>query len=376
MADQTLTEALSGLNMRGIDTPWGIGALTLGQNAGSFINPYGSWGSNLAIGLGTSLLTALLGYQAKQSALEQNLALQPGITAALKATSMEDLDRIMAQPEYQRLGTIGTELKTSLLARQAAAAEKANEFKQALQIAGIKEGYIPRGMEGLFTTPTTGLRPSEQRQVDLEIAKKTALNELEKPIVAQNTFDQLRKEFNALQEVKDYSTVSKAAETVAKAVKDPSAVAAAELAKRAIQLIEPGLAVQVGEQRAIEQSQSIPEELKAQLKKALVGQGGFSDQLRQDILNLARRSYDAQTAKYEQARTFYQGQLNQRNIAQDISYLGTPKSFDYYIENANQPSGAARLNEIARLIKAETNPVTREALRTEAKGIYARLKGG
>jgi hypothetical protein len=378
MADTSLSEALQGIYTQPGTTPWGLGAMTLAQTTPALINPYGSAGANFGIALGSGLISALLGYQAKKQAMEQNLALQPFITQALQAQSPEALDIVMQQPGAGALADVGTQLKLSMIQSKAAADERKREFADQLMLTMAKEqGIVPKGFETLVTMPETGqLTPKEQRELAFEKRKKQELTAIEEPAQKLITFDTMRKEFNALPEVKDYSTVSKAAEVVAKAVKDPSAVAAAELVKRAIQLIEPGLAVQVGEQRAIEQSQSIPDAYKAQLTKALTGQGVFGEQVRNDIINLARRSYEAQTNKYDQARTYYQNQLSQRQINQDISYLGAAKPFDYYLENANKPSGRQRLQEIASQIQAETDPAKRQALQLEAEGIYARLKGG
>lgn len=73
MADTSLRDALSGLNIPALDNPWGIGAAALGGAAPSLINPYGKVGTNLGIGLGSVLLTALLGYQARQTAAEESI---------------------------------------------------------------------------------------------------------------------------------------------------------------------------------------------------------------------------------------------------------------------------------------------------------------
>lgn len=73
MATSTLSDALAGLNFGAGDTGYGIAANSLAAMAPKMINPYGSVGQNLGVGLGSVLLTALLQYQGKKSALEDSL---------------------------------------------------------------------------------------------------------------------------------------------------------------------------------------------------------------------------------------------------------------------------------------------------------------
>jgi hypothetical protein len=73
MATSTLSDALAGLNFGVGDTGYGIAANSLAAMAPKLINPYGSVGQNLGVGLGSVLLTALLQYQGKKSALEDSL---------------------------------------------------------------------------------------------------------------------------------------------------------------------------------------------------------------------------------------------------------------------------------------------------------------
>lgn len=390
MTDNSLLTALQGLNVTGADTPWGIGAMGLAQSTPLLMNPYASWQKNLLIGLGGNLVTALLGYQAKQSAMEQNLALQPYITQALKAPSMEALDTIMAQEDAAPLRSIGTQLKMNLLENQAAAAKRKADLEDAVKLSLAKEyGIIPNELTGSITMPAPGTLSYKDLQ---DIEKQKRLKAFEKSLSTdeaggltgqqRDEYDAMRREFNSNEDVKKFSYVSTAAETVAKAAQDPSAVAVSELTKRAVQLIEPGLAALQGETDAIKNSSSIPEAWKSQLNQALTGQGGLGPDVREGIIRLAKRSYEAQATKYEQARSFYQNELNSRNIPRDISWLGASKPFEYYLQNAGgnttppPASGVERLAAIQREIKTVTDPAKRSALQKEAQGIYEGLKSG
>lgn len=112
MADPTLLGALSGLQFRGIDSPYGIGAQAIGQATPALINPYGSVGSNLGIALGSTLIQSLLGYQARQDAAEQSVqALRYGNQLMSAKTPEERLGIIESVPNE---GWFGPDMRSRL----------------------------------------------------------------------------------------------------------------------------------------------------------------------------------------------------------------------------------------------------------------------
>lgn len=175
MADQTLEEALLGLYTQPAGTPYGLAAMSLAQTAPKLINPYGSWQSNLAVGLGSILAASLLGYQAKQDAMEENAALQPLITKALQTQSLGDIDALLATPEGQMLGPVGTKLKMSLLEKQAEQATQQRKLSDAVMLQMIEQGYLPESMQKLYPDYDAGeLTPLEQKQIRIEGLKAQA----------------------------------------------------------------------------------------------------------------------------------------------------------------------------------------------------------
>lgn len=137
--------------------------------------------------------------------------------------------------------------------------------------------------------------------------------------------DALRKEFSALPEVKNFSIVEKSAGIIAKAIKDPSAVADQELTRYSILLIEPGMAVREGEQAAIAASQSIPDKWKGSLVKALNGEAQLGADAREGIKRLAIRAYEGHATPYKRALDFYRQRAQEKGIDPDsISYIGEP----------------------------------------------------
>lgn len=116
MAGETLQDSLSGLQFSGADNSYGLGASALASSLPALINPRSSVGRNLAIGLGGTLLTALLGYQARQQASEDTIATMGYGNQILGASSPEEQFAIAKGVENTRqkakLLTLVNALKT------------------------------------------------------------------------------------------------------------------------------------------------------------------------------------------------------------------------------------------------------------------------
>jgi hypothetical protein len=131
----TLEQALLGLNTRGIDTGYGIATQAIGQMTPQLINPYGSTGQAIGIGLGSILLQSLLGYQARQQAVSETLEAN---TLASKMMAMagpeartEFIGGIGDPMQQARLSTLSTALTTQEQARKIKAADKLLELETA-----------------------------------------------------------------------------------------------------------------------------------------------------------------------------------------------------------------------------------------------------
>lgn len=142
--------------------------------------------------------------------------------------------------------------------------------------------------------------------------------------------ESLRKEFNGLQDVKDFSAVLKAANAMSGALKDKSKVSDQELVRYSILMIEPGMAVREGEQNAVAASQSIPDAWRGELNGALESGTRLSDKTREGLQRLAARAYESKKSNYDKALGYYQGRAVERNMPADqsISYLGEAPSAD------------------------------------------------
>jgi hypothetical protein len=117
MAGETLQDSLSGLRFSGADNFYGLGASTLASSLPALINPRSSVGRNIAIGLGGTLLTALLGYQARQQASEDTIATMDYGNQILGASSPEEQFAIATAVEdtqqKAKLLTLVNALKTN-----------------------------------------------------------------------------------------------------------------------------------------------------------------------------------------------------------------------------------------------------------------------
>jgi len=336
------------------------------------VNPYGSTGSNIATVLGGSLVAGLLGYQARQEAEERNKALMPALTGIVGAKTQQEVADIYGQlpsDMQSRLQSTALNRLSAIQEREQARQLAEQEQRQAVELAALKEGIIAPGLRDVLgtgaTLPITGTKSREME-------------------------DKLRLEFNKLPEVKNYGLIKIAAETVGAAVQDPSAVADQELVRRAVQLIEPGMAVREGEQAAVAASQSIPEQFKGQLNKVLRGEGSLGPQLRQGVLRIAERSYTANTRAYTQAKDFYEKRAIERGLEpRNISYYGAAPSFEeitkrqakaeergeQVTKTIGQEDIEMRLGALARKGLANLSAAEREEVK-KLKAQYEELQNG
>ena len=325
MADG-LVDALSGLNYTQQETPYGMAQTSINQLTPQLISPYASTGKAIGIGLGSILLQSLLGYQARSQAAQDTLQ------ANTLANQMMSMETPQARTDF--IGTVGdasqqsrlSTLATALTAQEAARKVKASTILDELRTKGEFE-MSPLGTK-LY-----------QRDLDKQAAIQTAVTErvLEaermrqagKPDTENKEIQALRREFNMRPEVKGFSKIRDAANVIQLAEQDPSAVSSVELAKRAVHLLEPGLAALQGEVAAIEQSASIPGQLKASLKKAISGEGGLDEKVREGIINMGKRAYTVASQTYEETRKFYEDEAMAAGFDPTrISSFGAARPFE------------------------------------------------
>lgn len=399
MAGEDLYNALSALQYSPMDNPYGQAAGTIASATPGLINPYGSTGQAIGIALGGTLISSLLGYQARQEAAQQSLESARLGTSLLGAITPQDRLGIIertpdASMQSKLLGLnsqlLGQERLVEALRQQKLAEapieidiKRAQELGVSLpelaqidkersarragllaQTTSSATTAMPGGATDLLATPETYEYLTKPEREALKFKQDTEVKKTEQ-------VDALRKEFSGLPEVKNYSLIDNAAKIVTKAVKDPSSVATQELVRRAVQLIEPGMAVREGEQAAIMASQSIPDRLKGELTRAFAGEGGLSEPTREGILRIAERAYTAQADRYKVTKDYYEGMAKERNLPSNkISYLGEAPSWEKITSSEPSSSKQSTLSSILQEMKGTTDPAKIAELKQRAADIY------
>lgn len=159
MAGEDLYSALGGLQYSPYETPFGTAAGTIASATPGLINPYGSTGQAIGIALGGTLLSSLLGYQARQQAAEQSLqAARLGTSLLGAATPQERLSIIESTPDATMQSKL-LGLNTQLLGqerlvqalRQQKQAEAEAEAPSKMLLAALQGGLVsPAKVEQLL----------------------------------------------------------------------------------------------------------------------------------------------------------------------------------------------------------------------------------
>ena len=83
------------------------------------------------------------------------------------------------------------------------------------------------------------------------------------------------------------------------------------------------MAVREGEQKAVFNSASVPDQWKASIDKALTGKSQLPPEIREGLRNLALRAYKAQKTSYDKAVEHYSREATIKNIDPErLFYLG------------------------------------------------------
>jgi hypothetical protein len=170
MAD-TLTDALTGLNYTPADTGFGIAQQSLSAMTPQLITPYTSTGRAVGIGLGSILLQSLLGYQARQQAAQDTLAVNT------LANQLQTLETPQARTDFIKgVGDTGYQSRLSNLATALTAQDLSSRQKIEDTIA-LETGKL-KGMAAFYATPEGKVaREAELAQIKAEAdARRTPMD--------------------------------------------------------------------------------------------------------------------------------------------------------------------------------------------------------
>jgi len=343
---------------RAEENPFGIAGQAIAQGAPYLSNPYDSAGKNALYTVGAGLLAGLLGGVARNQTESDNLSLMKDWSTAVK----DPTAREAISAKNSRLASAINALQLEEQQREAELAQKQQELYMSKQ---ADRGYFmgPKGeMVRAFDPIRDAVEKAERVKRGEVLAENSALETLSggadgainpaspigKSVLERE--ESLRKEFYSLGPVKDFEKSEIGFRSLVKAIKDPSATSDLELVRGAIQAIEPGMAVREGEQAAVASSQSIPDEWKGALNKALNGGTGLSEDVRQGILRIAARRYSEYRDAFNQKHGAYAGlasgsridpqRVLLRDLAEDVGtiYPDYDKSLQAAQQAAGQPT--------------------------------------
>lgn len=172
------------------------------------------------------------------------------------------------------------------------------------------------GVMGYGGTQTPGIEPGSMDALLQKHAGNTTAAEAEfkRTLEAPDLLKARRDEFTKLPEVQVFKLADTGFKSMQKAFDDPMGTSDVELTRAAIQAIEPGLAVRMDDQQAIEQAPSIPAAWKAKLSGALEGKSQLDDGVRKGLMRIAARRYNEHAKNFNLARSFYMRQAEKENL--------------------------------------------------------------
>jgi hypothetical protein len=115
----------------------------------------------------------------------------------------------------------------------------------------------------------------------------------------------LRKEWNALPQIRDFADRASAYRNVVASVQNPSAAGDISLVFNYMKMLDPGSTVREGEAATMQQAGSLPQSLIAQYNSLVNGET-FTPELRADFLSRASDLYRTQEQQYLQIRGQYE----------------------------------------------------------------------
>lgn len=148
----------------------------------------------------------------------------------------------------------------------------------------------------------------DQTDGDKAAAEKLFEKDLNKPKENFEQLSSLRKEFEASKTYQNMEVASKAFPTFMKALRDKDNPAADfEIAKGAVQIIEPGMSVNSGEAQAVAASSTIPGSMKSAIVSALTTGSKLPPEIREGLKDLALRHFEGHRNLFETQRSSIEG---------------------------------------------------------------------
>ena len=436
MAPNPILAALSGVNTNALETPYGMALQGLAVAAPKLYNPYASTGQSLGVTLGTGLVSALLAYQAKRQADDENMAMQPLILQALSAKNPEDVLKVTSAPGGSKLRDFALQTYLSKIEKQQAQESAAEERKadlakallgspylnkqEALSIAGITPSVTPLPTTELGTTAATKLEalqpsfPTERPTIDYDSpAERTNLSPYELKQRESEVSDQkyraeqwdkaeerkaaktqsdkefkagqgekrdtkiitLRKDIDSDPITKAYiesRTAFKAARQLAERDSIPATIALKKIAER---VFNPGNQVTMQELGSYNSIMPIFEKYPQLLSSQLTGKSNLSPEARQELVAAAEIFIDSLGKSYNDKVNNQFDFANRQGFTSNIKDIAP---VDLHVPRSEAIKGVQAIQqrlEKNKELTASGKPGMSATTKSAIEAEYARLKG-
>lgn len=173
MADGTLADYFK---IAPSSTTWGVGQSALAQSLPLLMQTGGTRNQQFGTALGVSLLSALLGFQARRSAAEQSLQAAEIGTQLLKATTPEErlgiIKGVETGPVQQQLLGLNARLSEQEILNNLAAkqTQAQAEAKLAAELSGLGKKVYERDLAKEITLQELRNQPQMQRLANIQAA--------------------------------------------------------------------------------------------------------------------------------------------------------------------------------------------------------------
>jgi hypothetical protein len=160
----------------------------------------------------------------------------------------------------------------------------------------------------------------------------------------------LRKEFNALTPVKDFSLQSSAYGRLLASANDPSPAGDLALIFNYMKVLDPGSTVREGEAASVRNAGNIPQRVLAQYNNLITGTGSLDEAQRADFVSRSGKLYKSAEEGFNKVFNQYSGIIKRRNLP--IEDILIDYRYQQPVESGNpptQPAGTPFFNNEAQV---------------------------
>jgi len=370
MADNSLLQALLGVNVTPQETLFGQGAQTIGTMMPSVYSPYVSPGRNLASIAGAGLLAGLMGYAAKREAEAENRALAPQLSSILAAQTPEELNTLAGAEGFpSRLMPLAQQMMLQRLTQQQTAAEKAAEREAALQevaIKGLSDIGAKYGIPGVaeelakkagITLPTLGIGDAAEQMLTPEEKQRRKEKEAE---TKQRQFGDIQTQKQQLRQdpsIQKYSELLTIKNQLERLIGINNKAAADTVKKLFTKALDPSSTITLPEFQLNNQMQSAIEQWSSYFDAKLKGESDLTEETKREMLDVVNRIMQVSGERYnETVNTTIRG-------VKEFGYDWKPSQIRPYPKFVTQAE-LAKVQRIGEKVRAarESGKVTPEQL--------------